>query len=406
LIWLCGGRGLWLEAKPIATLAELQRCKPASIAAAGSSGILRDWFVEGLRMTLPDADAALASTADRLESGVRREIAAASARLNAAARRARLPEASRASISELAKLVPAQVDKADPTARFRAAQTLLEQQLKQRVATTAGTLAAAVPLRSEQMFSEAKGRLDLLDASKLPPIRTGTIAVLAAAALVGATAMGKAESPEGYVGAAVALAYTAAVGYPTHTAKRVVWTTLGLVSCLALSQVDPNWAISFAQPDLVPSDWVAAPWALEAIAAAVFSIFIWRTALVLLLAGAGYWLNAGLTNEAIRAQLETAPWHWYLGAPVALVIGLLLFAKPVGGLWAWLSTPARATLRALMRHTTRRLEQERQFGIAGIRAAATDEGTGALKRWGNLTWLRLTHLPLRGLLWLMMRVVA
>jgi hypothetical protein len=59
-----------------------------------------------------------------------------------------------------------------------------------------------------------------------------------------------------------------------------------------------------------------------------------------------------------------------------------------------------------MRHTTRRLEQERQFGIAGIRAAATDEGTGALMRWGNLTWLRLTHLPLRGLLWLMMRVVA
>jgi hypothetical protein len=110
-------------------------------------------------------------------------------------------------------------------------------------------------------------RLDLLDANKLPPIRTGTIAVLAAAALVGATAMGKASDPDGYVGAAVALAYTAAVGYPTHAVKRVVWTTLGLLSCLALSQVDPNWAISFAQPDLVSSDWVAAPWALQAIAA-------------------------------------------------------------------------------------------------------------------------------------------
>jgi hypothetical protein len=59
-----------------------------------------------------------------------------------------------------------------------------------------------------------------------------------------------------------------------------------------------------------------------------------------------------------------------------------------------------------MRHTTRRFEQERQLGIAGIRAVATGEGTGAVKRWATLQWLRFTHLPLRGGLWLMMRVVA
>ncbi len=357
-------------------------------------------------MTVPDADAALASTADRLESGVRREIAAASARLNAAARRARLPEASRASIGELAKLVPPQVDRADPTARFRAAQTLLEQQLKQRVATTAGTLAAAVPLRSEEMFSEAKGRLDLLDANKLPPIRTGTIAVLAAAALVGATAMGKVSDPEGYVGAAVALAYTAAVGYPTHTAKRVVWTTLGLVSCLALSQVDPNWAISFAQPDLFSSDAVPPPWALQAVAAVfAFTLVRWTAALLLAI-GFGVWFERGQSFPDFLASIGAMPWHWYLGAPIALLIGLLLFAKPVGGLLAWISTPARALLRARMRHATRRLEQERQLGIAGIRAAATDDRDGRAKRWAELRWLRLTHLPLRGGLWLMMRVVA
>jgi hypothetical protein len=218
--------------------------------------------------------------------------------------------------------------------------------------------------------------------------------------------MGKVSDPAGYVGAAIAIAYTAAVGYPTHTAKRVAWTTLGLMSCLALSQVDPNWALSFAQPDLVSSDMVAAPWALQATAAFAVLVLIPRTTALLALVAAGYWLNAGLTNEAILAQLETAPWHWYLGAPVALILLLLVFAKPAGALWAWLSTPGRAMVRALMRHTTRRFQRERELAVAGIRAAATDEGTGALKRWGNLTWLRLTHLPLRGLLWLMMRVVA
>lgn len=406
LVWLSGGRGLWLEAKPITSVAELQRCKPASIAAAGSSGILRDWFVEGLRMSSTDADATLASTADRLESGVRRETASVSARLDAAARSAHLPATGRVSISELAKLVPASFEGADPTARFRAAQTLLEQQLKQRIATTADTLVGSVPLRSENMLAEARGRLDLLDAGSLPPIRTGTIAVMAATALAGATAMGRVSALEGYVGAAVALGYTAAVGYPSHTAKRVVLTTLGLVSCLALAVVDPNWALSFAQPDLFSSDVVAAPWVLQATAAFAVLVLIPRTTALLALVAAGYWLNAGLTNEAILAQLETAPWHWYLGAPVALSICLLLFAKPVGGLWAWISTPARAILRALMRHATQRFQRERQLAVAGIYAASTDDRDGRAKRWAELRWLRLTHLPLRVLLWLMVRVVA
>ena len=406
LIWLCGGCRLWLADKPIKSLSELQRCKPAAIAGVGASGLLRDWLVEGLAMSPADADAALTSTADRLESGVRREIASVSARLDAAARRARLPLSSREPIQELAKIIPATTDRGEPAVRFRAAQTLLEQQLKQRVTTTATNLTAAVPLRSESMLTEARGRLDLLDAGNLPPIRTGTIAVLASLTLAGATLMGKVSDPEGYVGSAVALGYTAAVGYPNHTAKRVVWTTLGLMSCLALSQVDPNWAISFAQPDLVSSDVVAAPWALEAIAAAVVSIFLWRTALILLLAGVGYWLNAGLADDVVVASLKSLPWLWYLGLPVALIMGLLIGAKPAGALWAWVTTPARNMLRGLMRHTTRRFEQERQLGIAGIRAVATGEGTGAVKRWATLQWLRFTHLPLRGGLWLMMRVVA
>jgi hypothetical protein len=406
MTWLCGGRGLWLADKPVKSLAELQRCKPAAIAGVGASGLLRDWLVEGLAMSPADADAALTSTADRLESGVRREIASVSARLDAAARRARLPVASREPIKELAKIIPATTDRGEPTMRFRASQTLLEQQLNQRVTTAATNLTAAVPLRSESMLTEARGRLDLLDAGNLPPIRTGTIAALASMTLAGATLMGKAASPEGFCGAAVALGYTAAVGYPTHAVERVVWTTLGLMSCLALSQVDPNWAISFAQPDLVSSDWVAAPWALQAAAAFGMLLLSPRMVLLLGLVGAGIWFERGDSFPDFLANIGAMPWHWYLGAPVALIIGLLLFAKPIGGLWAWISTPARGLVRRLMRHTTRRFEQERQLGIAGIRAVATGEGTGAVKRWATLQWLRFTHLPLRGGLWLMMRVVA
>ena len=406
LNWLCGGRGLWLGAKPIATLAELQRCKPAAIAGVGASGLLRDWLVEGLAMSPADADAALASTADRLESGVRREIASVSSRLDAAARRARLPLSSRGPIQELAKIIPATTDRGEPAVRFRAAQTLLEQQLKQRVTTAATNLTAAVPLRSESMLTEARGRLDLLDAGNLPPIRTSTIAALASMTLAGATLMGKVDPQDGYIGAAVALGYTAAVGYPNHTVKRVVWTTLGLMSCLALSQVDPNWAISFAQPDLVPPDFVSPPWPLQAAAAFGALLLSPRMVLLLGLVGTGIWFERGQSFPDFLASIGALPWLWYLGLPVALIISLLLFAKPIGGLWAWISTPARGLVRGLMRHTTGRFEQERQLGIAGIRAVATGEGSGAMKRWATLQWLRFTYLPLRGGLWLMMRVVA